>query len=766
MVFLVKATFMLTRLLLLFILCAQSDWFRAQESVVRWQNIRAEQSGAEKPVILPLKYRTCMPENIGVLKDLLLSVASEKTAVSKTPEIITLPLPDGSTQRFYITESSVLSPALRNAFPEIRSYSLRGLDDPYASGKLDWNVFGLHAAVNSARGSFYIDPFSNFSNEKYISYYTRDFNKNVSAPFSEEMLDVLNEQEPGTSLRAQAVAGVACVGSTLLNYRLALACTHQYAMAVTGHTAPTMVQTLSKMVVTINRVNGVFEREVAIRLILVPATTALIFTSEANDPFSANSNPMQLIIQSQKYIDSLVGYNNYDIGHTFSTGGGGLAQIGSICVKGKKAQGVTGSSKPSGDPFDIDYVAHEMGHQIGAGHTFNAVTGNCSGNRKAVSATEPGSGITIMGYAGICGINNLGSNSIPYFHARSYDEIVNWTRTEPSASCFIEESTGNNYPVVMPIPSQFNIPRGTPFQLKGTAFDPDGDSLTYSWEEVSPPPSAANWNADVKPYFRSYAPTTKTTRSFPSDAVLRTGNYTGTPGEYLSSKAQKLAFRFTARDNRPGGGGVCTDSTKVNMTAAGPFSVSIPSKGGIVWGQKTQQQITWAVNGTDVSPVFCNTVDILCSLDDGTSYFTLKSSTANDGDEFVELPALSVTNDKCRIKIQSVGNIFFDVSDEPFTISADSTVGLVNDQTEGTKGWKIMPNPFSSELLIVSEKNTGFAPLAYRLYDVTGRVVYGGKLSLQANGCYIADLSAIGGGIYLLELSNGAFTEQHRVVKE
>ena len=757
---------MLTRLLLLLVFCTRAALCGAQEVTVNWQTI-PDPADAAKPVILPSKYRICSPERVEVLKDLLFSVSEEeRQAPGKDPGIVTLPLPNGSTQRFYISYSPVLPSTLRNAFPEILSYSLKGLDDPYASGKLDWNVFGLHAAVVSPRGDFFIDPYDNHSTGRYISYYTRDFVKNSALPFSEEMLDVLEAQEPGIALRAKAGSKAPCVGPGILNYRLALACTHEYAMAVTGHTAPTMVQTLSKMVVTINRVNGVFEREVAIRLVLVPTTTAVIFTSASNDPFTANFNLMQLIAQSQKYIDSLVGANNYDIGHTLGSGGGGLAQIGSICVKGKKAQGATGSSKPAGDPFDIDYLAHELGHQLGAGHTFNAITGSCSGNRKAITATEPGSGITIMGYAGICGMNNLGNNSIPFFHARSYDEIVNWTRSEPAAACYIEESTGNNQPVVMPLPSHYTIPRGTPFQLRGNALDPDGDSLTYSWEEVSTAPSAANWNADVKPYFRSYPPSTEPARTFPSEEVLRTGNYTGTPGEYLSSKAQNLAFRLTVRDNRAGGGGVCADSTILSLCAAGPFSVSVPNEPGIVWGQKSYQEINWAVNGTDSPPLSCLKVDILCSMDDGKTYFTLKPGTDNDGAEFVRVPEVETNAGKCRIKIQSLGNIFFDVSNNPFTISTDSTVGLLNETIAHRASWKIMPNPFSDELFFVPAKDRGPAAVIYRLYDVTGRLVKEGNGRPLSNGSYVVDMQSLTGGMYLLELNNGPFTEQHRVVKE
>src|SRR5690606_22782836 len=179
---------------------------------------------------------------------------------------------------------------------------------------------------------------------------------------------------------------------------------------------PTKLNVLSAMVTTINRVNGIYEKELSVSLELIGDNDTLIYLNGSTDPFDANNNGGALLGQNQTNTNTVIGAANYDIGHIFSTDGGGIAFLGCVCANNQKARGVTGSPSPVGDPFDVDYVAHEMGHQFGANHSFNA----CSGTESQQNAFEPGSGSTIMAYAGICGpVNNLQANSHDYFHITS-----------------------------------------------------------------------------------------------------------------------------------------------------------------------------------------------------------------------------------------------------------------------------------------------------------------------------------------------------------
>lgn len=520
-----------------------------------------------KREIVPEKYKTYRLDMAGLKQELAQAPSDKNILIKNSPAVILLPLPNGTIQRFYLVESPVMAPALQVSYPDIRTYSVHGIDDPYASGKLDLTEYGFHGMIRSPYGDVYIDPYCKNNLNDYISYYSSDFNKPAMFKLPEAGL-IVNDEDQGQALRVAAPMAV-CAGNTLRTYRLAVGCTGEYAIAATGNSSPTVAQTLAKVVTTVNRVDGVYETEVAVKLVLVPTTTLVLYTTPGTGYTTAeNNSSFSLINKSQSLITSQIGSANFDIGHTFSTGGGGLANLRCVCSSSSKASGVTGSPNPVGDPYDIDYVAHEIGHQFGGNHTFNANSGagSCAGNRNASTSVEPGSGVTIMAYAGICGsTNNLASNSIAYFHAVSYDEITNFINGSGNA-CAATSTTGNNPPVVTVTPT-LTSPANTPFTLTGSATDPDGDALTYQWEEIDPGSgSGGNWNSGNKPFFRSYAPVTSPSRSFPSAAVITSGNLQGTRGEYVPTTAQVLKFRLTVRDNKMGGGGVCTATTQVTIT--------------------------------------------------------------------------------------------------------------------------------------------------------------------------------------------------------
>mgnify|MGYP001160606718 CR=1 FL=1 len=626
-------------------------------------------------VIIPQAYRT-VSLNKNVLTNLLSQAPIETNNFYLQRTIqIELPMPDGSMQKFAFVESPVMSSELAAKFPEIKTYLAKGISDPYAVCRFDYTPQGFHAMILSPNGRVFIDPFSKGDTDNYISYYSRDYIKE-SALFDCELLSDESRQQELNYLKENKL--LTPTGPQLRTYRLAVATTGEYS-TFHGGTIPSV---MSAVVTTVNRVVGVYEADLAVRMVLVPNNDTLIFLNASTDPYTNNDGSVMLG-QNQTTIDARIGAANYDIGHVFSTGGGGVAYLGVVCLNGYKARGVTGSPAPIGDPFDIDYVAHEMGHQFGGNHSFNGNAGSCSGgNRNASTAYEPGSGSTIMAYAGICSPQNLQNNSDPYFHVVNFDEIVSYTNFGTGNSCAQITNTGNSAPTVTVPSGGFYIPKSTPFALTGSATDPNGDALTYSWEEFDLGPAGhPNSPSGNAPIFRVFNPTPSPTRTFPKLSSLL--NNTQVIGELLPAYARTLTFRLVARDNRPAGGGVNYAQMQFQVDGnSGPFIVTSPNT-NVSWPGLSVQTVTWNVANTNLAPVNCANVNILLSVDGGQTYpFVLAANTPNDGSEAVQLPDNPTTT--ARIKVEAVGNVFFDISNVNFTIENAIPVELASFTAEVT----------------------------------------------------------------------------------
>jgi hypothetical protein len=444
---------------------------------------------------------------------------------------------------------------------------------------------------------------------------------------------------------------------------------------------------MAAIVTAMNRVNQIYEREVAIRMQIVANNDLAIYTDNSTDPYT-NGSSTPMLTENRRTLDAVIGVSNYDIGHVFSTGGGGVANLGVPCQASMpfahKASGVTGLSRPTGDPFYVDFVAHEMGHQFGAQHTWNAglpvspdfappFAGSCTPNQYSAStAMEPGSGSTIMAYAGICSDQDLQSSSDEYFHGKSLDEIIGYSTQGPGNTCPQISSTGNAAPDV-DAGSDYTIPVGTPFTLCGSGSDADADALTYAWEQFDTgpqgPPSMPRGNA---PIFRSFPPASEPCRTFPD--VTDQLNGTQTIGEILPTYARTLNFRLTARDNRAGGGGLSDDRMQVRVVdTAGPFEVLAPNGSeGLTGGEQTT--VIWDPAGTTAPPVSCAAVDILLFADgDMTDSVALSRNTLNDGSQTVLIPSLGTAT--ARVKVACSGNVFFDIADADFSVSNSPACG-------------------------------------------------------------------------------------------
>ncbi|HEY6975552.1 MAG TPA: zinc-dependent metalloprotease family protein [Chitinophagaceae bacterium] len=623
---------------------------------------------------IPQKYRT-MSLNVNGMRQLIAQAPQEKnTSLRSSGVIITLPLPEGKLARFRFVESPVMAPSLAARFPEIHSFVGIGLDDRDLSCAFDFTTAGFHGMIHSTEnGLSFIDPYSQGDIDNYIVYAKKDYIPGLDKAFFEP--DVLgtetdNAKKIGELVkhrRAQQMEAqpAETSGDQLRTYRIAIAATGEY----TAFHGGTKAAALSGITTTLHRINFIYIREVDVRMILVANETSVIYTNSATDPYS-NGDAFSMISQVQTDIDRKIGSAKYDIGHVFGTNSGGLAYLGVVCQAGIKARGVTGSAAPIGDAFDVDYVAHEMGHQFGANHSFNGDGGSCAGNVNPGTAYEPGSGSTIMAYAGICGSQDLQPHSDAYFHVASYDEIFAYTELGEGNSCAVITTRENTAPVpAISTPNNLTIPKQTPFTISGTAVDAEKDPVTYNWEEydLGPEgsPDAPTGNA---PIFRSFTATSRRSRTFPTQSDLL--NNTSTTGEILPTYARTLHFNLTVRDNYSGGGGVAWArllTVKVSG-AAGPFRVTFPNKNVALAGGSVQM-VTWNVSGTNALPINTKRVNIRLSTDGGVTFPTiLASNRPNDGTQRVRLPNITTTT--ARIKVEAVGNIFFDISNSNFKITA------------------------------------------------------------------------------------------------
>ena len=607
-----------------------------------------------------------------------LATAPLESRTGAAPLLLTLPLPDGTNAHFTVREAPVMAPTLAAQFPDIKTYAGVGVDDPTASVRLDLTARGFHAQVlSSTTGDFYIDPIvpGTMPPTQYLSFWKRDM--------PGRQFECGTQAAGKAHSKAKSQTAQRSIAATLRTYRLALAATGEYT-AFYGGTVPLA---LAAMVTTVNRVVGVYEKELDVRMILVANTSQLIYTDPNTDPYT-NSDPNALLTQNQANVDLLIGNANYDIGHVFSTGGGGLAGLGVVCETGQKAQGETGSSAPVGDAFDIDFVAHEMGHEFGANHTFNGNGTNCADNRNPGTAYEPGSGTTIMGYAGVCNTaNNVQNNSDAYFHVVSYEEIQDYLAT---TTCGVSSGTGNNAPSVAVLPASGKVlPISTPFKLTAGAYDSDADAITYCWEQydlgaVGSPTSAQTANNNI-PLFRSFTPTASPMRYFPRLADI-IGN-TVTKGERLPTVTRTLTFRVTVRDQHNGAQGVVggvNSSQAVTMTttsAAGPFLVTAPNT-TLTWAGGSSQTVTWDVAGTTANNVNCALVNIRLSIDGGLTYPTLLlAATPNDGTEAITVPSINTAT--ARVMVEAADNYFFDISNANFAISTATVCAAPTNVTVG-----------------------------------------------------------------------------------
>ncbi|TXK76861.1 reprolysin-like metallopeptidase [Mesonia sp. K4-1] len=727
-------------------------WSQAEGKNISQENIRKSVTTIEKSEIYNL--------DLSSFKNAILQAPYRFEGVTSNIEI-TLPTGDSSFDTFTLYKAQTMSKELAAKFSKISSYVGISKDKTHTV-RLTLTSQGIFGTLSTEKGTLYINPYT-FSGYEYQVFYRRNTINNT--PFSCLVEGGLDTSKNSSN---ETTANLADVDDSILRrYRLAVATTGEYSqfhITQSGNTgssdAVKKQAVMDAIVAVIDRVNTIYEQELATTFTLVNNNEDLIYLNANTDPFN-NTNANVLINQSQQEIDATIGNANYDIGHTFSTGGGGLAQLASVCSDPFKARGITGLPQPIGDSFAIDFVCHEIGHQFGSPHTFNGDTQNCAGtNRNNATAVEPGSGSTIMAYAGICSPENVQNSSDDYFHAISIQLIYNNLAFSTGGSCAEEINLNNSAPQVNSLPN-YTIPYGTAFELTASATDADGDNLTYCWEqidnEITPAPPTPD--ATQGPVFRSFEPTVSPTRYFPSKSSVLAGDLAPT-WEVISNQPREYNFAVTVRDNNPIGAQSRRRDTKVTVANTGPFVVTSQNTPGISYDQNEAITVTWNVAGTTGNGINTSNVDIYLSYNGGITFELVGIGHANTGSSTFQLP-IGTSSTFCRFKVKGRGNVFYAINSELFEI----TDQLATDTNELSQLFNVYPNPNNGNFTINFNEASG-ADYTAKVYDLRGRLISNTMISTSESLTKQIDLNQPQSGIYILKVSNGSQESVKKLIIE
>jgi gliding motility-associated-like protein len=658
----------------------------AQQSY--WQKIDRPVLSSDNQSNLNQKFYQTYQLDIDAFKAELANAPLRSATTTQSSSRVYLPNIQGELEQFMVVEAPILSEELSELYPEIKTYLGFSTEKAGTRARFSVTPQGLQTMITypDAPINFTV-PLSRTDNTSYIVY-----SREVRTAGLKEF-DCLTEDE-FFPIDASGLAGRDANDQTLRTFRIAISTTAEYTNFWDDGDAGNggaQEDALAQVVSTLNRSNEVFEVDMAVTFTLVTGTE-IIFPDAATDPYAGGFNG-----ELQNTLTSIVGEANYDIGHLFHFGGnnGNAGCIGCVCVDNQKGSGFSSHSflDNDGGPymsdfFDIDYVPHEIGHQMGGNHTFS------QGNEGQGVNAEPGSGTTIMGYAGITGPNDVQNHSDPYFHYYTILQVLNNLQNR---TCWVGTNITNSPPVA-DAGSDYTIPTGTAFVLRGAATDADGgDVLTYTWEQIDDgTTTSGNFGPDKTggAVWRSRPPSTNTDRYMPIVERVISGQLTEVfPGvtpdnsswETVSNVGRDLNFALTVRDRSEANGVGQTpqsdfDTMLVTVDgAAGPFVVTSQTTNE-TWDAGSNQTVTWDVAGTDGGNVNTPTVNILLSTDGGFTYpFVMASDVPNNGSYDVTVPITGGDTSTARVKVEGNNNIFYAINPINFSIQESEFVLNVAD---------------------------------------------------------------------------------------
>jgi len=759
----------------LFSLCFTVGTYALASSSL-WANNWTMLSTAQEPThltksVYPVAYQT-YHVNTNDIKQLLLQAGH----TAQEGVIINLPLGNGEIQTLKVYKDDVLPAELKAKYPDIHTFTAFDPKNPSITAKLGLDVYGFNAMIiKPGYGTYMIDPYTKENTDFYIGFLHKDLDATIYPkglcgvgqstqnllPEVESLsqslklnTDLSTLDNPSTSSYNEVARAN---GSIKRTYRLAISCTGEWAQTIAGPgVPPTVAGTFSSIVAIVNRANGVFQRELSVKMEIIEGNESLVFINPATDPYTCDGDNGCLIDEIQAHLDATLIPNSYHIGHILNTAGGGLAQLNSVCGAAGRGRGVSGAFSTS----DISTIIHEMGHQMGTHHTFIAETGSCSGNGNAATSYEPGSGTSIMSYNGSCAPNNVPGPEYEYYHVGSLKMITDHIALGTGATCGTT-TPGFGSTSIMTLGQSYNIPVNTPFELisnEATYPEPvEHESITYNWEQYDAgelgPTESAGATATEGPIFASRAPTAKRDRQFPDYDLILSEDYAAV-GQRLPTVERSMTFKLTTRSYFEGYGtfNYSEDVITVSTKDMDPFRVTAPNVTAL-YEVGAPITIAWDTTQTRQDPINCGFVNIYMSRDGGVTFPTLVVANAPNTGSYT-LAAPDVYSDQIIFKVKGSGNIFFDLSKKPIRIhgdplATDKNVDIVNNLF-------IYPNP-TNDYVIIENPFTVTEPLKAVMYDITGRLIQSLSFKTDAK----IDVTKLAKGNYFLSITNPATGVTH-----
>lgn len=688
------------------------------------------------PTSIPRAHR---PSNYSIVKldqDGIKALLAKAGTTFETGVELSLPNHEGTFKTFKVWQTPVMEDGLQALHPEIRTYTGSLVGDAGQTIKITNSPYGFVARSFSfdMNDVFAIESYGHDANGYYTVAAAGDYYRLPMLGCNPNILGsepLVTDQERGKVVQR-------VIGEIRRTYRIAVACTGDYAQAVSGTPNPTVSQVLAIITATVNNANGIWEREMSVSTKLVNNNTAVIYLDPTTDPYTNDGDHPTVLDENQINHTTFVGNANYDLGHVLTASGGGLAALASVCSSGSKASGVSGSSGPT----DIGTMTHEVGHQMGAGHTFTSKSGGCDGNGMPESSYEPGSGTTIMSYNGACSADNTPLTTTPmtdYYNQFNLGQMRAVITTSGACGSTVLGQAPVSINPINPN-TRYIIPANTAFELianEATNTVAGNSTPTYCWEQFDLGPidmvEANGSTVTAGPVFSSLAPVTDRSRVMPMYATLKDGVYTKV-GERTPNVSRTMRFAITARSIAPDGWGTHnTSDNNLNIKVVkgnADFRVTGPNANA-AWTPGQAYEITWTLGNT-LTPqdsIMTGYVNIYLSLDGGMSFPVILATNVQNTGSF-NITAPDYFSNNARIKVKAVGNIYFDVSKADFKVLGNPANGIKG--TDVANSVAVFPNP-TSGMLNIKNNNYDGEVMDLVLLNVLGQEVWKGTMQQQTS---------------------------------